>query len=189
MPTPPDFTAGTSLAAASLNKIGMWAIATSTFTNVASIQINDCFTSDYVNYRIVLNLYSTATGARYAWFRLVDGTTPTTTNYWGKSLWTVQTDVSLTPGTYDARTDRGCLGPIGYAANGEGAYVLDIHEPQVARNTRVEMLGQGLYAGTAWYMVNGATVHIGTTSFEGIQFFPSADNITGNVTVYGYNTI
>ncbi len=76
MPTPPDFTAGTALAAASLNKIGLWEIASKTWTSTTNAQqIDSCFTSSFDNYRLVLTATSNQSTPAYMYYQMVDGTT------------------------------------------------------------------------------------------------------------------
>jgi hypothetical protein len=56
--------------------------ATTIGTTVASVQIDNCFTSTYANYRIVVNINASSAADTNVLFRLVDGTSPVTTaNY------------------------------------------------------------------------------------------------------------
>ena len=56
MPTPPDFTAYTSLAAASLNKVGLWLVKTQAVgSGVSSVTVSSCFSADYDNYLVTVD--------------------------------------------------------------------------------------------------------------------------------------
>lgn len=82
MATPPSFTAGTVLQAASMNKIGLWLVKSQTIgTAVSSVTVTDAFTADYHSYliRVIggaasttlslnMTLGSTVTGYYYGGF-------------------------------------------------------------------------------------------------------------------------
>lgn len=56
MATPPTFSAGAVLTAAQMNAVGLWEIKTETIgTGVASFTVSSAFSSDYDNYKIVIN--------------------------------------------------------------------------------------------------------------------------------------
>ena len=56
MATPPVFSAGAVLTAAQMNAVGLWEIKTQTIgTGVASFEVTGAFSSDYDNYKIVIN--------------------------------------------------------------------------------------------------------------------------------------
>lgn len=64
MATPPDFTAGQILTAAQMDAIGMWLISDTTISAAATTNVNNVFSADYPNYRIVFNgTASTGTNA------------------------------------------------------------------------------------------------------------------------------
>jgi len=189
MPTPPDFTAGTALAAASLNKIGLWEITSASFTAAAFVQVNNCFSSSYDNYRVTVNLYSDSTAGRYCHAQLSIGGTPTTTGYYSKSLWYDLTSASSAMVDYDIQTTKFCLGPIGYANTGEGSYSFDLFYPQATRNTKMNANGTGLMAGAYYVSTVSGGLQTGTSSFDGIRILPTASNITGLITIYGYGKV
>jgi hypothetical protein len=49
----PDFSPGEVLTAAAMDSVGMWRVGGGTITGT-SVQINDCFTSSYQNYKIII---------------------------------------------------------------------------------------------------------------------------------------
>lgn len=56
MATPPVFSAGGVLTAAQMNAVGLWEIKSETIgTGVASFTVSTVFSSDYDNYKIVIN--------------------------------------------------------------------------------------------------------------------------------------
>ena len=62
MATPPVFTAGAVLTAAQMNKVGEWLVSAGSFSAVSVVNIDNVFTSDYRNYRVVIEITAT-TGA------------------------------------------------------------------------------------------------------------------------------
>jgi hypothetical protein len=173
MPTPPDFTAGTALAAASLNKVGLWYI---TSVNMGgTININNIFSSDFDNYRLVFENLSHS-GAQGVGVRLRKGTTTNIANSYSAagiyrlfaggggdsiinnvSLWYWFT-VSTTP---------------------ISAGVIDIYGPALSRFTNFTLDGVNFDAA----QVLGG-VHKVTDSYDGLTIY---DCNAGKLTVYGYN--
>ena len=185
------FTTGEVLTAANTNtylaNAGLVYVKEQTFNNVAAVQIDNCFSSTYDNYRVTLNIYSAQSALpRYGRFRFVQGTTPFTTGYFGKSLWNDIASGSTTYVNQDNATDGGCTGPLGYLNTGEGSYDLDIHSPFLAKPTRAQMQGQGLYVGAYYTGVNGWTLQTNSISFLGLYFYANGNNISGDVTIFGY---
>lgn len=165
---------------------GLVYVTQTSFTTASFVQINNCFTSTYDNYRIVVNLYSDSTSGRYCHAQLSVSGTPTTTGYYSKSLWYDLTSASAAMVDYDIQTTKLCLGPIGYANTGEGSYSMDLFYPQATKNTKMSANGTGLMAGSYYVSTVSGGLQTGTTSFDGIRILPTANNITGVVAVYGY---
>ena len=60
----PSFNAGEVLTAADMNAVGLWLVSTTTIgTGVTSVPVNNCFSSNYQNYRVVISgMNASATG-------------------------------------------------------------------------------------------------------------------------------
>jgi hypothetical protein len=59
----PDFSPGEVLTAAAMDSIGLWLVKTVTIgTGVTSVPVTDCFSSNFTNYRVVVNTSMSASG-------------------------------------------------------------------------------------------------------------------------------
>jgi hypothetical protein len=185
------FTTGEVLTAADTNTYlansGLVYITGTTFSNVASVTLQNCFSSTYDNYHLSFNVYGGNTAANYCYFQLGVGTTPTTTSYLSKSMWW---DIG-NPSTFvfvncDGRDTGMSLGPVGFSGAQEGSYDVDVHYPFASRVTRMSGHGSGLYAGVYFTGVSTAGYNSTTTSFNSIKLLPVTSTIYGTIDVYGY---
>lgn len=161
-------------------------IATTSVSDAAYIQLDGCFSSTYITYRVSVNIYSTSTSGRYCHAQLCVAGAPTTSGYYSKSLWQDIAGSGATFADYDIQTTKYCLGPIGYANTGEGSYDFDLHYPYANRPTRMNGTGSGLMAGSYYIGTLNNGLQTSTTSFDGIRILPTASNIHATLHVYGY---
>jgi hypothetical protein len=144
-----------------------------------------CFTSEYRDYRIVVDsLAWNATGLLY--YQLLTGTTPATG---GDYFWAMNGLFATgTAGNNQASAQTyGFLGSINAGANNlvVGACSWDICGPQLAQRTL--LTGQAAGVDTNYYHLSGMNAHNLTTAYDGIRLLTNtATTFTGNVTIYGY---
>lgn len=196
MPTPPDFTSGTALAAATLQKVGLWRVTSGTFTGIttgAPLDINSVFTSDYTNY--VLHLRASATVANantIVRMRTNTGQDNTAVyNYaWGGSFVAAGPTYSYAgyaitnPFAPDTQFFSGILAGNGYS----GTTRLEFFSPNVARATRLHGQSYVDYTGTHYNLAITGTGEVSTaTVYTGLRIFPIAGTIAGEYALYGYN--
>jgi hypothetical protein len=185
------YTAGEVLTAASLNANftfaaanpagGLTLIATATPTAVASVSINNCFTSTYQNYRIVVNVTAATGGNAAVTLRLRASATDTTTNYTSQLQEAYSTTVSTvlnTSGTDDW-----------YISNLDGTYdnlsfAYDIYAPQTATTTRYN--GQSIYNTSVMILQTVGGLQTASTQFDGFTLLYAGTDFTGTIRVYGY---
>jgi len=186
------YTVGEVLTAASLNANlsfaasspagGLTLIATATPTAVASVSINNCFTSTYENYRIVVNISAATGGNAAVTLRLRASATDTTTNYTSQLQEAYSTTVSTvlnTSGTDDW-----------YMSNLDGgfdnlSFAYDIYAPQTATTTRYN--GQSIYNTTSLMILQTVGgLQTASTQFDGFTLLYAGTNFTGTIRVYGY---
>lgn len=181
------FTAGQVLTAAQMTTLqtntGLNYITSGTLSG-ASTNFAGCFTSQYRNYRIVLDSV-TFSGISNLWVRLLVGTTPNTSLSYGFAGlgWRIDGAAS----NYNNTPSYFLVGQ-GQTNNFSNSYnntVLDVLQPQEAIRTGIlaqTNANEGLYI-----FRTGGGLFEGTTQFDGIQFLSgSAVTLTGNVTIYGY---
>ncbi len=185
MPTPPDFSAGSVLTAAQLDKIGLWRVGGATFAGATSGTFDNVFTTDYDAYRVVIsNCYGVSQlNSWYLRFLNTSGT-PLTTSYYSTSYG--QDYASGTTGFLTFSTTIGVyLGPI---ANASGSgLTLDIYNPRLAATTAVTGQYATVYSGSQF---SGGTIYgwyTATTEMRGFAIYNNAGTaLQGTVNVYGY---
>lgn len=156
---------------------GLDHIITQSFTSVSSVNINNCFSSTYDNYRILIDI-SARTSAPYALrFRMrsagsdsSSGYTWRITNNYGTSL----VQENTTSATY-----------MEIQAAGLGATTLDLLAPNIARPTKFFWHAMNLDGSTTNFSV-GTAAHTTSSAYDGITVFSDSGTVTGNIRIYGY---
>lgn len=154
-------------------QIGMTFITSGTITAAASTSVNNCFTSTYRNYRLVVQA-TLSTGSTDAGLRLrASGTDSTGSNYLLQNL--VGTGVSVTAAS--ATTTSFLWLPVSTTA---GFGTIDISGPNVAANTFVAS-----YGGNPSVFFGTAGRHDLTTQYDGFTLFVGSGTLTGTYRLYG----
>jgi hypothetical protein len=151
-------------------------IQTTTFSAVASISLNNVFTSTYENYEIYINSFPTST-ADTTTFRLRASGTDATTNYECGRLGFNGSVVfsTLNP----TGTDDWYIGYDGSATN--SCAKMTIFRPQLAEPTKFYSTG---VTGAMPFQSTGGT-NSNSTSYDGFTLAIITGTFTGNVSVYG----
>lgn len=167
-----DFTGATVSGAGSLALV-----ATASPSGVSSVSIDNCFTSTYQSYLIVMELNrSTSTSILYRW--RVSGADKTTATYNGQK-WNVSgstfSAVSAASSTYGQLS----------VANGSGEiFIRGIlfrpSEAAVSISIADSLQISASFVGTA------TTSQTDSTAYDGITIFPLAGSISGTIRIYGY---
>jgi len=184
MATPPTFTNGTPLYQESLNAIGQWKVTTYSFTNSAAPYIDNCFTSDYTNYKVLINVSAATGDLLYMRFRNGSGDV-TTANY-------VWAGYYISQFSAPSVAAEGSSGALGYGRIG---YV----DASVNNNLTMEVMNPYDTGATAWFCPHqqGGTSFqyarymqgsfYGTGSMTGFKIYTASSyNLTGTITVYGW---
>jgi hypothetical protein len=158
---------------------GLVLITTASPSAVSSVSINDCFTSTYENYRVVISL-TAISGSTDFNMRLRVGGSDTTSNY--VSQLTESFTSSVQTAANPSGTDDWYVGRDSDVA---GTTVFDIFRPQTA--TRTDLIGFGFYlAPTGVYVAQQYfNVQTAATQFDGFTLIKD-NNFTGTIRVYGY---
>lgn len=182
MATPPDFVAGQVLTAAQLNKIGLWQISQTTLTAATDQNFQSVFTTDFRNYRLILELDGATVSALY--FRTLVGAVVQTNNFFS-----VENRTQLSVGTVAVGTRSDSFGLLGAVGNlARSFYVVDVYAPQLATITAYSHQGTFGRSATDGDLYLGMASNRVTTQCDGFRLTTAgAANITGVVTIYGYH--
>lgn len=192
MPTPPDFTAGTSLAAASLNQIGLWRISSQTFTAATQVDFSGVFTADFASYRIIFHEYTSTVGGEMI-FRLRDsGGAIATSNYDSSRLESTGSAPSDSKNAFTTNAGTSWTTSFVPTSGTTGAAIhasMDIYRPNevaytrfTAQTARFDNVTGTLYNVTS---IGGFRLTTQMTGFSLIR--QGAGTISGKITVFGYN--
>jgi hypothetical protein len=156
---------------------GLTLISNQTLTSQTSINFNSCFSSTYRNYKVLINLTSTATDPIRMRMRSVT-TDATGANY---NLQYSEVDGG-TPGGFRLTGETSFrFSPV--RSSGTTFVVLDINNPFTAAATTIT--GEGMDPSNPNYNAY-SEVHTLATSYDGFTVFATTYNLTGNIAVYGY---
>lgn len=159
--------------------VGLVHLNTTSFTAQSTVNLDNVFTSDYKNYRMIIsvNTKSDAGALELRW--RASGATNTTSNYnlnfgqiesWSGAATFVSGNAGSAP-----------LNTLGFNfANEPFSAAFDIFNPQVALKTYMSGLPLGNNTGFRGFRFNG------TTQFDGVSLISGAGTITGEIRFYGY---
>ena len=179
----PVFASGDVLNASDMNGVGLWLVKSQAVgTGVASVTVNNAFSADYDNYKII---YSGGQGSQTVniAMQLTTGGTASTTSYYGTLVWgNLTTNVVASAPDNNASGFTFAGGADG-ANNGAASLDVDVLNPFGAMRTRLHN-AQVLYS-VVYGTYTG--LHSVGTSYDGFRLTPGAGTITGGtIRVYGY---
>jgi hypothetical protein len=180
----PDFSPGEVLTASAMDSVAMWRVGSGTLSGTAT-NIVGCFSSDFTNYRIVIDSIVFSTAADLYW-QLLDGTTPNTGQYrWGY----LGINAFGTTGNSNSNGSNQAYTGVTVSAGEDGtlrsSLTMDIFGPNLAQRTFANNHAFAYIAANALRI--GISMHNVQTAYDGIRFLTaSGATVTGNVTIYGY---
>lgn len=161
---------------------GLTYITQATPTAVASVSINNCFTSTYANYLLLIDM-TAAVGDGTITARLRAGGTDSTTNYVGQRLIGQSTTVAATANP--SGTDDAYFSTIQASTASSYALSSNIYSPALARGTVFNTFaGSNDASGSVIQFVWNN--HTTASAYDGITIFTSGTSFTGTIRVYGY---
>ena len=153
-------------------------VNTTSFSSVGSININNCFSSLYSNYKVITNLRTSTTASVFA--RMRASGVDVSANYRNQRLWSYGT----TTGSSSSTNDTGINGNYNVQPLTEyGEFNMDIYSPYLVERTRVLSIWTCTDASETNFI---NSVLANTSQYDGISFITSTGTITGTVRVYGY---
>jgi len=154
-----------------VNDVGMVHIATVALTG-SSVQIVGCFSSAYTNYVLTARCVSSADA--FLNFRLVNGTTPSTTSYISRNI---RDDTSL------IRATSTTLAQLGGSNNGSMNWLV-LSSPNIATPTFAT--GHCFSTSpTENFIGSFGFRHTASTAFDGCEFNMITGTFSGSASVYG----
>jgi hypothetical protein len=180
----PDFSPGEVLTAGAMDSIGQWKVTTYSFTNNAAPFIDNCFSADYTNYKVLINMSAATADLLYLRFRNGSGDV-ITANYVWAGYYISQFSSPVVTG--EGSTGAVDYGRAGWADSGvTNNYTMDVMNPFDTGSTAWFCPHQ--QGGTTFqYARNMQGSFYGTGSMTGIKFFTANGyNLTGTITVYGW---
>lgn len=161
---------------------GLTLVTTATASGTAtSLAIDNCFTSTYRNYLILINMRAASAGNFTFKFRA--SSTDTSSGYCQGGYIIDSDSATLSAHIVDAST----AAQFRDVNTTDGSYILQVCNPQIANRTSFH-LQNAEPAGTNAKMTASAFsgIQSSTTQFDGINFINDTGNLTGTVRVYGY---
>jgi hypothetical protein len=161
---------------------GLELITSQSFTSVSSVTFNNCFSNDYIQYKIVIDASGTTLAGINLQFR-ASGSTYTSANYQMQSL-------KFENGATAARrltNEVNWQNALGVVVSSRGFICgLEIMNPFQTMNTSGQAIQHYVDGGVQQFENRsfGLTV---TNSFDGFVGTTSGGNMTGNMYVYGFS--
>jgi hypothetical protein len=183
MATPPVFSAGAVLTAAQMNAVGLWKVAEVDWTSGGTVNVDNCFTSDFANYRIIVRNAKHATTSANVLLRFrAAGVTTTTGYYWARRFMPMGGGAG---GETGASNSADIIPGIVAGVSNAGAGSIDVYDPQKAAVTSCTF--QGMWTITTGEAATGGGFQNSTTQFDGFSLIANTGNFTSlSVYVYGY---
>jgi hypothetical protein len=169
-----DFSAATVTGAPQ----GLVKITSNTFNVTSTLSVNNCFTSSYKNYMVILSNCTTTGGTEW-FFRLrVAGTDASGSNYYWQRLYATGTGTGAASNSSATSLQYSYLA----AAAVRGDVIMYFMGPQTATATGWLMPLDNTGANILNICGGGHTL---TTSYDGFSAYMAAGTISGTYTVYG----
>ena len=177
----PNFSVNEVLTSSAMNAVGLWLVKTQTISSATSgTDLDDCFSSNYTDYRIVYSFNGNSNG--YVEMRLRSGGTTDTSPWYSNCTRTQANSTTATVSNFNGNTAFILTDGLTQTTRG----CIDLFNPQTSTNAFASHSSTGL--GATAYQYTGGTYHSSASSFTGLRFFSSTAGFTftGTIRVYGY---
>ena len=171
----PVFTTGEVLTAANMNAIGLWKIASGTVSGT-TYAVNNCFSSNYTNYRVLIQGL-TGAGVGITMRLRVGGVDNNSAVYYSGNQYIAYGGGSS--GTYGDNANNQWA--WSYTTTVISDWAFEFYNPFSIANTGVSFLGHAPDTGRY-----GSGYHGSNASFDGFSITNSGGFTGGKITVYGY---
>lgn len=170
------------LSTGTANPVGLVYITQATPSAVQTVSINNCFTSAYSNYLLVIDTTATV-GAGYLMGRLRLSGTDAITNYSSQRIGAQGTGAFANADV--TGTEEFVIGYIDSGFPASSVQSVNVFSPALARvTTATSLAGTKNSSGPLVFAFWGH--HTAATAYDGITIFTNATSFTGTIRVYGY---
>ena len=175
----PSFNVGEVLTAADMNAVGLWLVKTQSWTNATTTTVNDAFSSNYKNYKIIANVTGSGV-AQNLGLRLRTATADIGAGQYAYQTQFVNYTVAgwATGGVTNTANDWTDF--VRLQASEEAFGEMDIFGPNTVNVTTMQVR----CSDALLHRVGGGYVN-NTTAATGFRLV-SPNNTSGTVRVYGY---
>jgi hypothetical protein len=185
------FTDLTTLPASDINTYlansGLVYVTQTNFTNSTAVLVDGCFTSSFTNYRILVNFTSASTNNSILFRMRSGGTTNISSNYtWGGFI-SYSGSAILASSNSGGTATSWVITELDTANFPNTPSAIELMSPETTFRTAIFANGFTPVSPQSYYRHIGGIMSV-TTSYDGFAIVPSAGNVTGTVTVYGYRT-
>ena len=166
---------------------GLVHINTTSMSASTGATISNCFSADYVGYRINLNGSLGTSNGQNIYAQLTSSGTPSSSGYNMQRLYVQSTTVGGSRST--AATTGFTLSYVGTTSLDIGGNsVVDIFNPFLTKQTSCIVNSCYVDASNVVNLDATAGLHTVLSSFDGIKVYPAAGTLTTTVSIYGYRT-
>jgi hypothetical protein len=158
---------------------------TVSFSAASTVSLNNVFSSTYNNYRILVDVTSNSANDGWHFLKLRAGGSDASTTYY-YAFWArthAGGDVSQ-QGNNDTSFK---VGQMDSAATGYSGYFIDLIDPFTTNKTKMGHYGSSITDTAVVQGFAGGGVHDVAQSYDGFSLISQNGNITGSLSVYGYN--
>lgn len=182
MPTPPTFTTGAVLTAAQMNTIAMHKI-TSVNMSGTSTTVTNCFTSDYTNYKVIIN-FTNVSANTFVYLQFSNAGAPDATANYVYATNSV-TSAGATSAMSSGSNTALLLGYVG-TSNTNSASTLEIFQPKVSGRTYGHSQ-RWEYDSANFVARSGGFLKDQITAFDGfVVSIGASATMSGTIQVFGY---
>ena len=154
---------------------------TVSFSGATSISLNNVFSSAYTSYRLILSASAGSTNAAHLLRLRASGTDVSGTSY----TWMIFVTSTTATNRFTSVGTSSAEWSIGGGGVGTSFGVMDLTYPAQAIPTMGTY--QAMNPIATFETRTGGFVHNVSTAYDGFTILPAAGNMTGTLSVYGYN--
>lgn len=185
MATPPVFTPYSVLTAAQMNAAGLWLIQTKSVTTATEITFDNCFTSDYLNYLVVMSVSAATSTNVISWQERAGGVNAASSYSYAGAAYYLSAGSAFQNILGGQNITAGAVGSFDGASGSQGHCVFEIHSPNTSAYTSTTGRFSMATGNTGMYHGTIGSVHYVTNVYDGFRLFVTSGNFTASVRVYG----